>query len=73
MNREWELGAGSIIPSDSVTLGCRAPRIFNNSGGSEGDVLGEAVRGDSSGGALGVRDTEVKGACEENEGNCFMN
>lgn len=73
MNREWELGAGSIISSDSVTLGCKAPWIFNNSDGSEDDVLGEAVLDDSSGGSLGVRDTEVKGAREENERNCFMN
>lgn len=73
MNREWELGARSIISSDSIIQGSKASCILNNLDGREDDVLREAVLDDSSGGSGGVRDTKVKDACEENEYNCFMN
>lgn len=73
MNREWEVGARSIISSDSIIQGSTVSCMLNNLDGSEDGVLWEAVFDDSSGGSRGVRDTKVKDACEENEYNCFLN
>lgn len=41
MNREWVLGARSIISSDSIICRCRMAWVLNDLDGSEGDALRE--------------------------------
>lgn len=45
MNREWVLGARSVISSDSIIHRCKTSCILNALGGSEGDVLWQVVLG----------------------------
>lgn len=72
MNREWVLGARSVISSDSIIHGCKTSCILNDRDGSDDDVLWKVVSGDSRSGSSGDEDTNVKEVCEENEYNCFM-
>ena len=73
MNREWVIGARSIISSDSIILKCKPSCILTDLDGSEDDVLWKAVLDDSGRGSSGGKDTNVKAVCEEDEYNCFMN
>lgn len=72
MNREWVLGARSVISSDSITPGCKVSCILNDLDGSEGDAVWKAALGDARSGSSD-KDTNVRYVCEENEYNCFMN
>lgn len=72
MNREWVLGARSVISSDSIIHGCKTSCNLNDLDGSEGDVLWKVVLGDLRSGSGDDKDTNVKEACEEDEYHCFM-
>lgn len=43
MNREWVLGAGSIISSDSIIRGYKVPCILDDLNGSKEDPFEKAV------------------------------
>lgn len=57
-----------IISSDSVIHGYKTSCILNDL-----DAPWKAVSDDLRGGPSGVKDTNVKDVCEENECNCFRN